>query len=102
MRPNTYANAANVPARMAVRPVARPSNPSVRFTAFELPVTTTVTNNTYSAGGSTTRMYLSTGSWVEAGGRSGARGHKISVTPSATPNETCPTSFQRATRPGDW
>src|SRR3989454_12693822 len=39
---------------ISVRPVARSSNPSVRFTAFELPVTTTVTNNTYSAGGSTT------------------------------------------------
>src|SRR2546430_7006929 len=76
MRPNTYANTANVPARMAVRPVARPSRPSVRFTAFEVPVTTKVTNSTYSSGGKTSRMYLNTGSWVEAGGRSGTSGHR--------------------------
>src|SRR3989442_9940587 len=56
----TLFRSANVPARIAVSPVARPSNPSVRFTAFELPVTTTVTNNTYSAGGSTTRDRKST------------------------------------------
>src|SRR2546422_3254131 len=56
MRPNTYANAANVPARMAVRPAARPSNPSVRFTAFELPVTTTVTKRRYNGAGNTSSM----------------------------------------------
>src|SRR5437660_9480633 len=99
MRPNTYANTANVPATMAVRPAARPSNPSVRFTAFVLPVTTTVTNSTYSGGGKTSRMYLNTGSWVEAGGRSGTSGHRSSATASATPNVTWPTSFHRATNP---
>src|SRR5437660_1776504 len=45
-RPNTYAKIANAPAAIAVSPVARPSSPSVRFTAFELPVTTRVTNST--------------------------------------------------------
>ena len=101
MRPNTYANTANVPARMAVRPVARPSRPSLRFTAFEVPVTTNVTNSTYSGGGKTSRMYLNTGSWVDAAGRSGAIGQRMSTMPSATPKVTWPTSFQRATRPWD-
>src|SRR2546430_7965068 len=101
MRPNTYANAANVPARMAVRPVARPSRPSLRFTAFEVPVTTNVTNSRYTGGGNTSRMYLNTGSWVEAGGRSGTSGHRSKATASATPDVTWPTSFQRATQPPD-
>src|SRR5437660_2003378 len=99
MRPNTYANTANVPARMAVRPVARPSRPSLRFTAFEVPVTTNVTNSTYSGGGKTSRMYLNTGSWVDAAGRSGASGQRMSTIQSATPKVTCPTTFDRDTRP---
>src|SRR2546430_4304259 len=101
MRPNTYANTANVPARMAVSPVASPSRPSVRFTAFDVPVTTTVTNSRYTGGGNTSRMYLNTGSWVEAGGRSGTSGPRSKGTASATPNVTRPTSFQRATNPRD-
>src|SRR2546430_9238031 len=99
MRPNTYANTANVPARMAVSPVASPSRPSVRFTAFEVPVTTTVTNSRYTGGGNTSRMYLNTGSWVEAGGRAGTNGHRSQATAGATPDVTWATRFQRATNP---
>ncbi len=92
---------ANAPAAMAVRPVARPSSPSVRLTALELPVTTSVTKTTYNGHGSTSRMYLSSGSWVDAAGRAAVSGRSTRNRPKATPKETWPTSFQRATSPCD-
>src|SRR5437660_11258693 len=101
MRPNTYANTANVPARMAVRPVARPSRPSLRFTAFEVPVTTNVTNSTYSGGGKTSRMYLNTGSWVDLPAASTQLPQRKNTLPSATPQVTGPTDLHRPTRPRD-
>ncbi len=39
--PATYARIRNVPALMITGPIARPSSPSVRLTAFEVPTTTT-------------------------------------------------------------
>src|SRR5439155_3267391 len=66
-RPNTYAKIANAPAAIAVSPVASPSSPSVRFTAFELPVTTNVTNSTYTQGQNRSNWYLKSGTCVEAG-----------------------------------
>src|SRR5881296_1473216 len=100
-RPNTYAKIANAPAAIAVSPVARPSSPSVKFTAFELPVTTSVTNSTYVTGQNTISWYLNTGSWVDVGGRLDARGDPRRNNPSARPNEIWPISFQRATSPCD-
>jgi len=41
-----YARIANVPEATSVAPIARPSRPSVRFTAFEEPTTTTAAKRT--------------------------------------------------------
>jgi hypothetical protein len=41
-----YAKIANVANAMAERPVARPSSPSVRFTALLVPVSTNATHGT--------------------------------------------------------
>src|SRR2546428_1750547 len=56
------------PAAIAVSPVASPSSPSVRFTALELPVTTTVTNTTYRGGQNGSNQYLNRGTCVDATG----------------------------------
>src|SRR3989475_8835341 len=67
---------ANAPAAIAGSPVASPSRPSVRFTALELPVTTTVTNSTYRGGQNGSSQYLNRGTCVDATGwMFGARGH---------------------------
>ena len=87
-RPNTYAKIPNAPAAIAVSPVASPSSPSVRFTAFELPVTTNVTNSTYTQGQNRSNWYLKSGTCVEAGGRFGASGHSSNTRPSASPKDT--------------
>jgi len=52
---------------MTVSPAARPSSPSVRFTALELAVVTNVTNPRYTHHGSTSTMYLKKGSCVAEG-----------------------------------
>ena len=55
-----------------MRPAARPSSPSVRFTALLVAVITNVTNGTYSHAApivaGTTSMYLRNGSVVDAPG----------------------------------
>src|SRR5262245_30705755 len=45
--PAMYANTMNVPALMMAGPIARPSRPSVRFTAFAVPTTTSAPNTQY-------------------------------------------------------
>ena len=93
---------AKAPAAIAVSPVASPSRPSVRFTALELPVTTTVTNSTYRGGQNGSNQYLNRGTCVDATGwMFGASGQSKSSRPSASPNVTWPASFQRATSPCD-
>ena len=49
---------------MAASPVARPSSPSVRFTVFALPATTTATKSGNRAGARTTVRSLKNGSMV--------------------------------------
>ena len=49
--PAMYANTRNVPAFMIEGPIARPSRPSVRFTAFAVPTTTNAPNPQYSQAG---------------------------------------------------
>src|SRR5580698_6944505 len=53
LTPAMYANTRNVPAFMIDGPIASPSSPSVKLTAFAVPTTTTVPNTVYSHAGST-------------------------------------------------
>src|SRR5688572_20675171 len=87
VRPNVYAKTANAAAAIAVSPVASPSSPSVRFTAFENPATTPVTKTTYSQGAKITTTYLKNGIVVPDSGivSGGTAGQKRSVNPRATP-----------------
>src|SRR5271157_3253671 len=41
--PPAYVNAVSAPAAITIRPMARPSNPSVRFTALDMNTTTSAT-----------------------------------------------------------
>src|SRR5689334_1500721 len=87
---------------MAERPDAKPSRPSVIFTALLVPVRMNVVKTTYSHASppvsGTTRTYLKKGSVVDAPGRiligCFQRNH-----PSATPIVICPASFQDSTNP---
>src|SRR5581483_4194954 len=45
--PATYAKTVQVAAAIATGPIARPSSPSVRFTAFDIPTITMAANGTY-------------------------------------------------------
>src|SRR5207302_6648303 len=44
--PDTYVSTVSAAAAINVHPIASPSNPSVRFTAFVEPTNTSATNNT--------------------------------------------------------
>src|SRR5579859_2059078 len=44
--PLTYVSTVSAPAAITVQPIARPSNPSVRFTALVDPTSTTITKTT--------------------------------------------------------
>src|SRR5579871_1910063 len=53
LTPATYAQMRYVPALIITGPMASPSSPSVRFTAFEVATTTNSANGTYTQIGST-------------------------------------------------
>ncbi len=61
MFPERYENTKYVPATTAIDPIASPSRPSVRFTAFDDPTITTTANTIYSGPRSIT-AFLKNGS----------------------------------------
>ena len=48
IRPDAYAIAAKARVAIAIKPVAKPSRPSVRLTAFDVPVMTIIVSGVYS------------------------------------------------------
>src|SRR5687767_562142 len=99
--PATYAQMRYVAALIMTGPMASPSRPSVRFTAFEVATTTSTANGTYTERGSSMGYFENakngTARRVLMADQSAGRldGPRKVYPTAAPPMRTCPSSLYR-------